>query len=180
MAATSDASASPHGDMGGADIDRTPFQSMTEQSRRYAVPVVGLVAGAALLLSTLKSHGPSRYYPLFLVAIIGVLAVVNILAEALARPSASPASTARNITELVVRNRRGLLAAVTIIAYWYAVPWLGFFIATALMIVACARILGVPLLRTLVLAAVLLVCAYLLFSRAAHIPLPPGYFGWAP
>ena len=143
--------------------------------RRLAVPVVALVAAAALLVSTLGSSGSARYYPLFLIAIVAALALVELVTGRGAAAKDGAVAAPANVRELVGRNARGLAIAALVIGLWYAIPWLGFFASATLMLVLSCRVLGVGWGRGVVFAVVLLAVAYLVFVRLVAIALPTGY-----
>ena len=65
-------------------------------------------------------------------------------------------------------------AVVAFLTYAAALPWLGFFLATALVVTALSRLFGAPLRLAVPSAAALAGALWLLFVGALGLPLPIG------
>jgi putative tricarboxylic transport membrane protein len=65
-------------------------------------------------------------------------------------------------------------ATVAFLAYSVALPWLGFFLSTALVVTALSTLFGAQLRRTLPAAAGLAGALWLLFVVGLGLPLPVG------
>ena len=100
----------------------------------------------------------------FLVAVTFVCAGFT----SLARPRAEVGLPERPIA------LRMAAAAAAFIVYSAVLPWLGFFTATTLVVVALALLYRGPLGLSLVSALVLSGVLWLLFVRALSLPLPVG------
>lgn len=74
-------------------------------------------------------------------------------------------------------NRGLFLIAASLLAYALLFQFLGFMLATLLMVVPVAMIFGAKWWQGLITGAVLAVSAYLLFDRALAVVLPKGVLG---
>ncbi len=72
---------------------------------------------------------------------------------------------------------RPLLMIGLLALYLLAIPWIGFYLCTGVLIVAVSKLMNVPgWVRSLALALGILGCSYAIFQIWLKVPFPRGYF----
>lgn len=143
---------------------------------RYGVALIGAVLVCALTANTLTDRSPASYYAFFLILVVGALVLLNFLVEG------APAQVnrkfveerSRSLREFVLRNRRGLAVSALVLLYWVVIPLLGFYVSTALLLLAGFLCLGIGGKQAVMVAGGIVIAAFLLFTYVLNIPLPEG------
>ena len=77
---------------------------------------------------------------------------------------------------LFQQHARPFLMIGLLVGYLLAIPWIGFYTCTGMLILAVSKLMNVPgWVRPLALALGILVCSYVLFQGWLKVPFPRGY-----
>jgi putative tricarboxylic transport membrane protein len=141
-----------------------------------ALGIVIVAIGALLVWQAWEIPGSmAPQGPRFLPAVIAVawtLLGIAYLAGALAALAGRRHQPASERFDHLLRV---VLLLVVLVAYAYAIDPIGYLISTAVLFGVCAALLGSRNhIRDAVIAVVLTVAIYFLFSRGLNIYLPPG------
>jgi putative tricarboxylic transport membrane protein len=166
-----------------SDDDRPPAVDEQAEAIPPASPVAPVVFGVIVLAvgivlvwqgwgvpGDLEPRGP-RFMPVIL-AVLWVLLAAAYLGSAVAALAGRHIDTA---AERLDHLPRVLALLVTLIAYAYALEFVGYLITTSVLFAVSAAILGSRNhIRDAVIAVGLTVAVYFLFSRGLSIYLPMG------
>ncbi len=158
----------------------------TPARKDLAAGIVLLVVAGGYLAATLRyplgalaDPGPA-VFPLavgLLLAALGITQVVE-AGVVLRRGDVSPeAGTDAAANDQAGESRLPLVMVAGLLAYLFAMPWIGFYPASLVLVIFSCKIMGTRGWRSPILlaAGVLLVCA-LVFSLWLKTPLPSGVF----
>lgn len=158
-----------------------------ERALDLAVPALGLAFAAVLLLSSGHLVGPAGWYARVLAAVLGVVALVGLVAEIIRfrRSLVAPSTTvavedAEPDSDAPARGgllRVGILVASVIAMVLLANP-LGFWLAMIIPVVTALVLLGVRSWWKVLIATVLTVAGgYVLFTLLLQVRVPEGILG---
>jgi hypothetical protein len=166
------------GELASAHDERsaTWFAKATVLWRAHAVTVLVVIFAVSFAVSTAGIEGRSSYYPRFLLIVVFIAAALDAASTVRGRAAATDDSyiPPRGPTEVLRRNKRTVLAIVCLLAYWFLIPLIGFYVSSLLFLVAAFAALGVRMRVIVVLTPLLLVMFYLAFSVFLGISLPIG------
>ncbi|MDF3339074.1 tripartite tricarboxylate transporter TctB family protein [Mycolicibacterium septicum] len=171
-----DIDAAPSEDSGGVDMESDATIVASSPGAPAAMGVAIVAIGALLLWQawgvpgSMAPQGP-RFLPV-VIAVAWTLLGVAYLGGALASLAGLRHQPAGERFDHLLRV--GVLVVV-LVAYAYAVDPIGYLISTAVLFGVCAALLGSRShIRDAVIAVVLTVAIYFLFSYGLNIYLPPG------
>jgi len=114
-------------------------------------------------------------YPRVLLAVVGALAVVELVGSLLQDRDSSGSPTVSWIS--VWRNSAKVLVAIVLCAAWiYAVPQVGFYLASSILCIAAFLAFGVRPRVAFIVTPVFVVACYVVFSVLLQVRLPRGQF----
>lgn len=138
--------------------------------------LVCLAGGLAFFLLSAPLPEQSQTFPRAAALLVIIPSVLLIIRALRGRQAEAPATRRTGFT---AEDRRVGAVIVASIVYAASLKFLGFFVASAIFIPACAWFLGmrrpVPLVLT---TAGFLVVMYWLFRIALRVPLPASPLGW--
>jgi len=140
-------------------------------------PVVDRATGVALVLfGTVVAVEASTFNVAFLTDPVGPKALPLLVAVTLVFAGAWTAARPREAVRLPSRaSLPGMIAAAgAFLVYAAALPWLGFFVSTSLVVTALALLYRGPILPSLASGVGLSAVLWILFVRALALPLPVG------
>ena len=132
-------------------------------------------------VDTLDNPGPGvfpRAVGVFLVSVTAwqVLRTFWALRRGDAGSAGTPAEADAGSSGSSAGGSRPFLMIGLLVGYLLAVPWVGFYTCTAILILAVTKLMKVPgWVRPLALALGILVCSYVLFQGWLKVPFPRGY-----
>lgn len=135
------------------------------------------VAGVVLLLAGVTTALEARTFNVaFMTDPVGPKALPLLVAVTLVVAGARLIARPRSNVELpdAEATRRMTLAAAAFIAYGLALPWLGFFMATTVVVAALGVLFGGPRIGSAIVGASLSAVLWLLFVIVLSLPLPIG------
>lgn len=160
------------------EASRSGRAPVLELAGRLLVPVLVLAYAVAFLVSIADLGPKAATYPRIVIALLGPLTLWVLLAELWRwrRSRASSGGTTRSrLAELSRQWRRPLVAMVTLAAFAFAVPRVGFFVSAGVYLLVTMLLLGVRNVWVLVaLTAGGLLFSYLFFFRLLGLLLPTG------
>ncbi|MBZ9558484.1 MULTISPECIES: tripartite tricarboxylate transporter TctB family protein [unclassified Modicisalibacter] len=119
------------------------------------------------------AYGPGLFPS---IAAIGLIGCGTIIALGARRPASRGTSRGESTTGTSRRRANARMASLlgVVLGYALLLEPLGFHVASLLLVVAAARIFGLPWGRCLLLAVPLVVAVHALFYSLLHVPLPWG------
>lgn len=165
----------------------TPAQRVARWGLLVLPAIVALYTVAFVAnIATLSNE--ARIYPLVMLTLLMTTIAVVVVREVRATASAAgpadaePGTAAtsdgrgeRDVLRAVWTGwRLGVVVVVIFTVYAFALPWLGFYVATAAFVVAVRLVMGGRTWRVLLGVPAVLVPVYVLFGRVLDVPLPIG------
>lgn len=164
-----------------ADVDE---ESLVTATQRFAGELLFLVAiavfGVAFYRSMDGLREIARAFPLFALALLGLLVALNLIGATKkwisARNEAEGAGDLlAGLGRNLARGRSSIIVFVSLVAFTWLIPRLGFFAAQAVFLAALGFGLGLrPKSRIGLLVASTVIVSYLLFSTLLGVRLPSG------
>jgi Tripartite tricarboxylate transporter TctB family len=139
-----------------------------------ALALAYLLANRRYPLDTLSAPGPGAFPLAAGLALLAVAVWIFVTARPAARPAPrADAEAGAGDTDTATSSRAPRILIVVLACYAAALPVLGFIPASFALVVAAARLMGLPgLWRPLVLGAGLAVAMRLVFVSWLGVPLP--------
>ena len=168
---------------GSHRVFQTMSRAAPETKRDRVFPITLILISGVVIVATFQiqtlgmpgNHDPGpRALPWFLAGLLMLGGLYELAAALLKKPvPAAPQQTQEPRAEPAhVRNTAILLGSL--ILYFAAMPWVGFFISTLCFSIAMMRLLGTGWILSAVASIAMLMTVHLLFVQLFKVQLPGG------
>jgi hypothetical protein len=163
------------------------FQTMrsaapeTKRDRVFPITLIlisGVVIVATFRIQTLglpENHDPGpRALPWFLAGLLMIGGLYELAAALLTKPPASAPQKTQEPPAEPAHIRNTLILLGSLILYFVAMPWIGFFVATLCFSISMMRLLGTGWIFSAIASVAMLLTVHLLFVQLFKVQLPAG------
>ena len=148
-----------------------------ELVKRLSVPVLGLVFALAYFISTFSLPGIAANYPRGLIIIIVFLSLWLVVSE-LRKTSGKRIRVESEVISLR-EFKRPVLGQLLLLLYIVAVPYIGFYVCSFVWMIGTAAVIDQEMRwrklgYDVIICALFILCAYLVFKVIFFVPTPEG------
>jgi Tripartite tricarboxylate transporter TctB family len=145
--------------------------------KRLSVPVLSLVFASAYFISTFSLPGIAANYPRGLIVIIVFLSLWLAVSEL--KKSSEEGIQGHSRAVSLREFKRPILGQFVLLLYFIAAPYVGFYVCSFVWMIVTAAVID-PEMRwrglgyDIVICALFILCAYLVFKVIFFVPTPEG------